>query len=297
LSEVINECCDENVNGKKIVSDGLTTRDTNSVEKGDEKSDRKHDETGDGKSDELVHFDGKREDLELLDENGEGFELLENLRVMEKKLSGRAKDDSMSGYELFLAEANLFVDDVEALSGNRKVCVRDTTNRPDDVIGSSLLRPRRFSRYLSVELVMWNWRKKKKPSGRNCKFKRRKLNFDVWKWPVRKKDGIQSGKKLLFCWESASFASMGVFPQKDFNSLLAEVTEQTLHHFFLEIDRLLGNTKVCVRDTTNRPDDVIGSSLLRPRRFSRYLSVELVMWNWRKRKKQAVEIANLSGGS
>nr|GFC46903.1 hypothetical protein [Tanacetum cinerariifolium] len=96
-----------------------------------------------------------------------------------------------------------------------------TTNRPDDVIGLSLLRPRRFSRYLSVELVMWNWQKRKKPSGRNCKFKRRKLNFDVWKWPVRKKDGIKSGKKLLFYWESASFASMGIFPQKDFNSLLA----------------------------------------------------------------------------
>ncbi|GJT41733.1 ATP-dependent zinc metalloprotease FTSH, chloroplastic-like protein [Tanacetum coccineum] len=406
-------------------------------EKGDEKSDRKHDETGDGKTDEFVHFDGKREDLELLDENGEGFELLENRSLdfvklveaacddkldevivggndlesnessevevkrekaesVEKCLSGiqmdacgkmesekvlnkieplfyvlqhvkesmrkiginglhteigatrgmerildtikenhmasdqplakkfvkdrgkkngsksdvievnekevvkasqkaeRAKNDSMSGYEFFLADASLFVDDVEAyenypkgenpvnskqeaqesssisgsstykskapgvvyidefdsverqkgaglgcgnkvteqtfhhflleidrLSGNTKVYVGDTTNRPDDVIGSSLLRPRRFSRYLSVELAMWNWRKRLKPSGRNCKFKRRKLNFDVWKWPVRKKDGIKSGKKLLFCWESVSFATMSVFPQKDFNSLLA----------------------------------------------------------------------------
>nr|GEU67550.1 proline--tRNA ligase, cytoplasmic [Tanacetum cinerariifolium] len=54
LSEVIDEGCDENVNGKKIVSVGLTTRDTNSDEKGDEKSDRKPDETGDGKSDEFL---------------------------------------------------------------------------------------------------------------------------------------------------------------------------------------------------------------------------------------------------
>nr|GEW52532.1 ATP-dependent zinc metalloprotease FTSH, chloroplastic-like [Tanacetum cinerariifolium] len=92
-----------------------------------------------------------------------------------------------------------FLLEIDRLSGNTEVCVGDTINRHDDVIGSSLLRPRRFSIYLSVEFAMWNWRKRKKPSGRNCKFKRRKLNFDVWKWPVRKKDGIKSGKKLLFC--------------------------------------------------------------------------------------------------
>ncbi|GJW23355.1 ATP-dependent zinc metalloprotease FTSH, chloroplastic-like protein [Tanacetum coccineum] len=73
---------------------------------------------------------------------------------------------------------------IDRLSGNTEVCVGDTTNRPDDVIGLSLLRPRRFSKYLSVELAMWNWRKRKKPSGRNCKFKQRKLNFDDWKWPL-----------------------------------------------------------------------------------------------------------------
>nr|GEU75654.1 zinc finger CCCH domain-containing protein 11-like [Tanacetum cinerariifolium] len=95
LSEVIDECCDVNVNGKKIVSDGLTTRDTNSVEKGDEKSDRKHDETGDGKSDEFVHFDGKRKDLELLDENREGFELLKNRLLDFVKLVEAACDDKL----------------------------------------------------------------------------------------------------------------------------------------------------------------------------------------------------------
>nr|GFB44540.1 hypothetical protein [Tanacetum cinerariifolium] len=40
-------------------------------EKSDEKSSGKHDETRDGKSNEFVHFDGKKEELELLDENEE----------------------------------------------------------------------------------------------------------------------------------------------------------------------------------------------------------------------------------
>nr|GEU70434.1 reverse transcriptase domain-containing protein [Tanacetum cinerariifolium] len=66
-----------------------------------------------------------------------------------------------------------------------------------------------------------------------------------------------------------------------------EVTEQTLYELFPEINGLSGNTDVYVLNTTNRPDDVTGSSLLRPRSFSRYLSVELTMWNWRKRKKQS----------
>ncbi|GKD67082.1 hypothetical protein Tco_1309190, partial [Tanacetum coccineum] len=394
VSNVLTDITNIGINGGDLCKEEGKPNRIND-EKGDKKSDRKHDETGDGKTDEFVHFDGKREDLELLDENGEGFELFENRSLdfvklveaacndkldevivggndLEKKrkepdggtnvslsvngnsdcmeldvesveecLSGvqmdacgkmesekvlnkieplfyvlqhvkesmrkiginglhteigatrgmerildtikknhmasyqplagkfvkdrgkqngsksdvievnekeavkasqkaeRAKNDSMSGYEFFLADASLFVDDVEAyenypkgekpinskqeaqesssISGSStykskapgvvyidefdsverqrgaEVCVGDTTNRPDDVIGLSLLRPRRFSMYLSVELAMWNWRKRKKPSGRNCKFKRRKLNFDVWKWPVRKKDGIKSG--------------------------------------------------------------------------------------------------------
>nr|GEX04997.1 Myc-type, basic helix-loop-helix (bHLH) domain-containing protein [Tanacetum cinerariifolium] len=260
-------------------------------------------------------------EISVVNESGEG-ELKREFENAE-----RAKDDNMSGYELFLADASLFVDDVEAyenypkgekpinskqeaqesssisglstykwkapgvvyidefdsverqkgaglgcgnevteqtlhhflleidrLSGNTEVCVGDTINRHDDVIGSSLLRPRRSSRYLSVELAMWNWRKRKKPSVRNCKFKRRKLNFDVWKWPVRKKDGIKSGKKLLFCWESTSFASMGVSPQKDFNSLLAALC-------VWEVDRRWPLWKKEWR--TNRYSHIVSNSVIK----------------------------------
>ncbi|GKD11106.1 hypothetical protein Tco_1190791 [Tanacetum coccineum] len=50
LSEVIGDGCKENVNGKEIVSIGLTTHDTSSDEKSDEKSDGKYDEMRDGKN-------------------------------------------------------------------------------------------------------------------------------------------------------------------------------------------------------------------------------------------------------
>ncbi|GJW23354.1 hypothetical protein Tco_0033976 [Tanacetum coccineum] len=100
VSNVLTDITNIGINGGDLCKedgkeDGLTTRNTNSDEKGDEKSDRKHNETGDGKSDEFVHFDGKWEDLELLDENGEGFELLENRSLDFVKLVEAACDDKL----------------------------------------------------------------------------------------------------------------------------------------------------------------------------------------------------------
>ncbi|GKG16743.1 hypothetical protein Tco_0361700, partial [Tanacetum coccineum] len=43
--------------------------------------------------------------------------------------------------------------------------------------------------YGMCELDRWDWRKRKKPSGTKYKFKRRKLRFDIWKWPLRKREG------------------------------------------------------------------------------------------------------------
>ena len=48
---------------------------------------------------------------------------------------------------------------------------------------------------------MWEWRKRKKIGGTECKSEHRKWNFDMWKWSLRKKDGLESCKKLVFCWD------------------------------------------------------------------------------------------------
>nr|GEX32276.1 ATP-dependent zinc metalloprotease FTSH, chloroplastic [Tanacetum cinerariifolium] len=175
------------------------------------------------------------------------IEVKEKEAVKASQKAERAKDDSMSGCELFLADASLFVDDVEAYENYPKG--EKPTNSKQKAQESSSIN--RLSTYKLKALGV--------------------VYIDEFDSVERQKGaGLGCGN---------------------------EVTEQTLHYFLLEIDMLSGNTEVCVRDTTNRPDDVIGSSLLRQRRFSRYLSVELAMWNWRKRKKPSGEIANLSGGS
>ena len=82
------------------------------------------------------------------------------------------------------------------------------------------------------EFDMWVWRKRKERGGTECKHKYEKWNFDIWRWPLRKKEGrtnvegymdqIESWMSVFGgVWVNGSFATMRVFPQKDFDGLLA----------------------------------------------------------------------------
>ncbi|GKA04364.1 zinc finger CCCH domain-containing protein 11-like protein [Tanacetum coccineum] len=369
LSEVIDECCDENVNGKKIVSDGLTTRNTNSDEKGDEKSDRKHNETGDGKSDEFVHFDGKGEDLELLDENGEGFELLENHSLDFVKLVEAACDDKLDevivgegGIEWLAHNAKLYLESGNLKGGNlkdvksvekclsgiqmdacgkmesekvlnkieplfyvlqhvkesmRKIGINGLHTEIGATIGMERILDTIKKNYMASyqplagkfvkdrgkkngsksDVIEVNEKEAVKASQKAERAKNDSMSgyeffladVSLFVDDVEEYENYPKGEKLINskqeAQESSSISGSSTYKSKapgvvyidEFDSVERqrgaslgcgnEVTEQTLHHFLLKIDRLSGNTEVCVGDTTNRPDDVIGLSLLRPRRF------------------------------
>nr|GEV00801.1 zinc finger CCCH domain-containing protein 11-like [Tanacetum cinerariifolium] len=189
LSEVIDECCDENVKEsmRKIGINGLHTEIgvTRGMERILDTIKEKHMASDQPLAGKFVKDRGKKNGSK-----SDVIEVNEKEAVKASQKAKRAKDDSMSRYELFLADASLFVDDVEACEnypkGEKPINSKQEAQESSSISGLSTYKSKApgvvyIDEFDSVE--------RQKGAGLGC------------------------GN---------------------------EVTEQTLHHFLLEIDRLSG---------------------------------------------------------
>ncbi|GKC55926.1 zinc finger CCCH domain-containing protein 11-like protein [Tanacetum coccineum] len=140
--------------------------------------------------------------------------------VRDSHRTERTKSDRMSGRELLLADASLFVDDAEAYKKCHREERLDNSNqesqesssmsgpststsvdavyeeRNSEIDDVKLYHLRRWIKDLGKETKgfthvvsqfdMWKWPTRKKINGTQCKVKLRKWKFDMWKWPKRK---------------------------------------------------------------------------------------------------------------
>ncbi|GJV66326.1 NAC domain-containing protein [Tanacetum coccineum] len=126
--------------------------------------------------------------------------------VKDSHRAERTKNDRMSGRELFLADASLFLDDAEAYEKCHREEKPDNSNQESQE-SSSMIGPSTSTSVAVVyeegnfdidDVKLYHLRRWIKDLGKETKgFTHVVSQFDMWKWPTRKKiDGTQCKVKL-----------------------------------------------------------------------------------------------------
>ncbi|GJZ89668.1 zinc finger CCCH domain-containing protein 11-like protein, partial [Tanacetum coccineum] len=130
--------------------------------------------------------------------------------VRDSQRAKRAKNDRMSGRELFLADASLFVDDAEAYDKCHREEKPDNSNQESQK-SLSVSRPSTSTSVAAVyeeensdinDVKLYHLRRWIKDLGKETKGFTHVWKFDTWKWPKRKKERRkESYVKLMFWYE------------------------------------------------------------------------------------------------